>query len=59
MVVTNALRVGVLSVAELLESATDSDGQSKGLTETTARTDEQMKQMKNCQEWLSAYPWGD
>lgn len=45
-VVTNALWVGVLSLAELLKTAGDSDGQSKGLTETTAQqwgwTDEKL-----------------
>lgn len=45
-VVTNALRVGVLSLAVLLETAGDSDGESKGLTETTAQqwgwTDEKL-----------------
>jgi len=37
MVVTNALKVGVLSLAELLETARDSDGQREGLMETTAK----------------------
>lgn len=66
MVVASALRVRISSLADLLETARDSDGQSKGLMETAAKqgmwTDGKLPGVTFCmssgwlKEWLPLSP---